>query len=158
MQHRHFRVHESQTRPLERLYQGECDANDPLKHSFGSVFNRDNRGVYAMEWANNHIKIFFFPRDAIPSSDSEPLGNHPDYSTWGTPTTDFSGSCDLQAHVKKRRIAINTDFCGDWDGDDWSRSDRAASTGESTCKAYVQKNPSAFTNAFWTFTSVQVFQ
>jgi len=57
---------------------GGCDANDPLKHSFGSVFNRDNGGVYAMEWANNHIKIFFFPRDAIPSGDSGPLGNHPD--------------------------------------------------------------------------------
>jgi hypothetical protein len=138
--------------------QGGCDANDPLKHSFGSVFNQDNGGVYAMEWANNRIKTFFFPRDGIPSGDSGPLGNHPHPSTWGTPTTDFGRSCDLQAHVKNQRIVINTDFCGDWAGDDWSRSGCAASTGESTCKAYVQKNPSAFTNAFWTFKSLQVFQ
>lgn len=34
-----------------------CDANDPLLHSFGSVFNRDNGGVYASEHKRSQQQI-----------------------------------------------------------------------------------------------------
>jgi len=138
---------------------GGCDANDPLKHSFGSVFNRDSGGVYAMEWTSYHVRIYFFPRDQIPSGNSGPLGSNPDPSTWGTPTTSFEGNgCNWDNHIKNQRIVINTDFCGTWASGTWQSSGCAGSTGVDTCEEFVRDNPKAFTDAFWTFNALKVYQ
>ncbi|KAJ5577981.1 uncharacterized protein N7459_006945 [Penicillium hispanicum] len=140
---------------------GGCDATDSRTTSFGAGFNNDNGGVYAMEWTAVYVRIWFFPRSAIPSGDSGPLGSSPDPTSWGTPTTSFHSQhetgCDMSEHIKNQRIIIDTTFCGTWAGDDWEGSGCAASTGSSTCEDYVKNNPSAFTDAFWTFDSIQVF-
>ena len=36
--------------------------------SYGTSFNRGGGGVYAMEWTEEHLKIWFFPRHSIPRS------------------------------------------------------------------------------------------
>ncbi|TAQ88813.1 hypothetical protein B7494_g2862 [Chlorociboria aeruginascens] len=139
---------------------GGCDANDFSPQSFGTAFNTNGGGIYALDWTSSYIHIYFFPRSSsIPSGPSGPLGAAPDPSKWGTPATSFEGSgCNLDNHVKNQHIIINTDFCGDWASGTWSSSGCAASTGVSTCQEYVQDNPTAFTSAFWTFNSLSVFQ
>ncbi|KAF4335377.1 Concanavalin A-like lectin glucanases superfamily [Fusarium beomiforme] len=92
--------------------QGGCDANDPRTTFFGSGFNNNGGGVYAMEWTASHVRIWFFPRNSIPNGTSGPLGSSPVPSRWGTPTTSFEG-CDFDAHIKKQHIVIDTTFCGD---------------------------------------------
>jgi hypothetical protein len=51
-------------------------------------------------------------------------------------------------------------FCGAEAGGkawtDWT--DCAAKTGVATCEEYVQKNPEAFSEAYWLVNSVKVYQ
>lgn len=137
---------------------GGCDANDPRPNSFGSGFNNNGGGVYAMEWTANYVRVWFFTRNSIPSGSGGPLGANPSPSSWGTPTTSFEGSgCDFNAHIKKQRIIFDTTFCGDWASGTWESSGCKSSTGYSTCQAYVQNQPSQFTTAFWTVNSLKVF-
>jgi hypothetical protein len=138
-----------------------CDANDPRTNSFGSGFNDNSGGVYAMEWAVDHVKIWFFPRDSIPDDSGGPLGDSPDPTTWGSPTTAFDSQdgtgCDMSAHIKNQRIVIDTTFCGAWASGTWDSSGCASSTGYGSCEDYVQNKPGDFVSAFWTFNSMRVF-
>lgn len=72
-----------------------------------------------MEWTDSAISIWFFPRSAIPSDIS---GGSPNPTTWGTPTTVFTGNtCNIPANFNNHQIIFDTTFCGDWAGK--SRSD-----------------------------------
>ncbi|PYH98009.1 hypothetical protein BO71DRAFT_438425 [Aspergillus ellipticus CBS 707.79] len=138
-----------------------CDANDPRTNSFGTGFNYNGGGVYAMEWKAEWVRIWVFPRSEIPSGASGPLGSSPDPSAWGTPTTSFESQhgadCNLSTHVRNQRIIIDTTFCGQWASGTWLISGCAASTGYSTCEAYVKDVPTAFRHAFWTINSVKTY-
>jgi hypothetical protein len=135
-----------------------CNANDPRSNSFGSGFNNNGGGVYAMEWTRDHVRLWFFPRGSIPNGANGPLGSSPKPSAWGIPTTSFEAeSCDFDAHIKKQHIIVDTTFCGDWAAGTWESSGCKASTGYSTCQAYVQNKPNDFSRAFWTIRSLKVF-
>jgi hypothetical protein len=117
-----------------------CSVSNRNSNSYGLGFNSDNGGVYAMQWTSDYIRIWFWPRDSIPA-DIEAGKPTPD--TWGLPTANFQGSCDIDSNFISHRIVLNVDFCGDVDGNAWNSS-CAAHTGVSTCVAYVANNPSAF--------------
>lgn len=140
---------------------GGCDANDHRNNSFGSGFNFNGGGVYAMEWTNSYVKIWFFPRQSVPSGEHGPLGSRPEPSGWGTPATVFrssgNGGCDMSKHFRNQKLIINTTFCGKWAIGTWESSGCKASTGHSTCEDYVRNNPGAFGNAFWTFKSIKTY-
>ena len=72
--------------------------------SYGTAFNDNGGGVYAMEWTSNFIKIYFFPRDSIPS---DITAGTPDPSTWGLPAANFDsqyGDCDIDANFPPQTI------------------------------------------------------
>ncbi|PWY79323.1 glycoside hydrolase [Aspergillus heteromorphus CBS 117.55] len=138
-----------------------CDANDPRPTSFETAFNNNGGGVYAMEWKPDWMRVWCFPGNDMPSGTSGPLGPSPDPNTWGPPTTSFDSrygtDCSMVTHIKEQRIIIDTTFCGQWASVTWSSSGYAASTGYSTCEAYVKDVPSAFRDAFWTFKLVKTY-
>ncbi|RAL15908.1 uncharacterized protein BO97DRAFT_458901 [Aspergillus homomorphus CBS 101889] len=140
---------------------GGCEANDPRTNSFGSGFNNNGGGVYAMEWTTQAVRIWFFPRGSIPSGNSGPLGASPDPNTWGTPTTNFQSKdgsgCDMSSHIRNQRIVIDTTFCGTWASGTWSSSGCASKTGYSSCEDYVKNVPGDFKYAFWTFKSLKAY-
>ena len=70
-----------------------------------------------MEWTSAYIKIWFFPRDAIPDSISS--SGIPDVGTFGMPVAFFAGDCDIDAHFYDHSLIFNTDFCGQWAGNTW---------------------------------------
>ncbi len=117
-----------------------CGMQSRLLDSYGAGFNQQGGGVYAMEWTSSAIKIWFFPRQTIPTD-----GVEPDPSTWGLPSATFTAgsTCDFDAHFRDLRIVslqppflswigaghetrkaaddrscqvINLTFCGDWAG------------------------------------------
>ena len=66
-----------------------------------------------------------------------------------------------QKSVKQKLISIrvqvfDTTFCGSWAGAVWESSSCASLA--PTCNAYVQNNPSAFENAYWSVNSLRVYQ
>lgn len=120
--------------------------------TYGSGFNAIDGGVYATEWTGTDIKIWFFPRSSVPS---DALGANPNPNNWGTPVANFQGDCPIDSHFKDLNIVFDTTFCGDWAGNTWSSSTCASKA--SSCEAFVQNNPSAFSNAYWDVKSLKVY-
>ncbi|GFF44759.1 probable endo-1,3(4)-beta-glucanase NFIA_089530 [Aspergillus udagawae] len=126
--------------------------------SSGDPFNEAGGGVYAMEWTDAFIKIWFFARSQIPASLSS--GN-PDTSSFGTPMAHLQGSCDFAERFKAQKFIIDTTFCGDWAGNVFGESGCPMSDSSSpmqSCVNYVAQNPAAFKEAYWEINSIKVYQ
>lgn len=155
------------------VYTADCDVNAPNQApntgcqiqdnsgtpSFGDPFNQNGGGVFAMEWTSRFIKIWFFPRDKIPSNvlstSPDPAGN----GTWGKPNAMFEPQQldAIDSHFKDQQLIVGTTLCGDWAGNAWNTSETCASKAP-TCDQYVADNPAAFSEAYWAIDSLQVFQ
>ena len=131
-----------------------CSIDTSNTQSFGAGFNAVGGGVYATQWTSEAINIWFFPRSAIPS---DITSGNPDPSGWGLATAGFSGGCNIGSTFQSQQIVFDTTFCGDWAGNVWS-SDPVCSSKASTCQAFVQNNPSAFQDAYWSVNSLKVYQ
>lgn len=108
-----------------------------------------------MEWAENAIKIWHFARGSIPEDITQ---KNPDPSNWGNPTASFGGSsCDVDKYFKNMNLVININFCGDWAGGVWGKTD-SCNTYASTCNEYVASNPQAFANAYWDIRFIDAYQ
>ncbi|KAJ4348177.1 uncharacterized protein N0V89_009549 [Didymosphaeria variabile] len=128
--------------------------------TYGTDFNNAGGGVYAMEWTDSSISVWFLPRNSTTfASASSNATQTLDPSTFGTPLAKFQGQgCDFQERFKNMRIIFDTTFCGDWAGKTWEESTCAAKTGAATCEEYVQNNPEAFADAYWEIAGLKWFE
>lgn len=122
--------------------------------SYGTGFNQGQGGVYATEWTSDHISIWFFPRSAIPADISS---GTPNPGNWGQPAARFAGGCQIDNFFSNHQIVFDTTFCGDWAANVWT-TDPVCSSKAPTCQSFVQNNPSAFKDAFWSINSLKVYQ
>ncbi|KAF2184299.1 glycoside hydrolase family 16 protein [Zopfia rhizophila CBS 207.26] len=131
-----------------------CGIESSLSTSFGTPFNQAAGGVYAMEWTSSFIKMWYFPRNAIPVDVSS---NSPDPGKWGTLQANFAGACNFDQHFVNHQIILDTTFCGDWAGAVWD-SNPTCKALAANCNDYVAKNPAAFAESYWRFNSLRVFR
>ncbi|KAF2423697.1 hypothetical protein EJ08DRAFT_559470, partial [Tothia fuscella] len=89
-----------------------CGIQSAKNDNFGTPFNAGGGGTYAMEWTDNFIKIWSFPRGYEPPSIK---CGAPDVNDFGLPDAYFSG-CDIGANFKENRLVFDTTFCGTWAG------------------------------------------
>ena len=123
--------------------------------SYGTGFNANHGGVYALEWSSTAIQIWFFARGTIPPDIARAV---PDPRSWGPPAARFAGpGCDIDAHFQNMRLVIDTTFCGAWAGNAWNTSEGCSALAP-TCDQYVAENPRAFTEAFWLINHVKVYE
>ncbi|PON29393.1 hypothetical protein TGAM01_v201642 [Trichoderma gamsii] len=123
--------------------------------SYGDGFNAAHGGVYAMEWNEEHIRIWHFARGSIPR-DIE--NKEPDPESWGQPVAIFGGSsCDVDTYFKNMRLVLNINFCGDYGNAVWGKLDTCNQFAP-TCAEYVAENPEAFANAFWDVRYIDAYQ
>ncbi|KAK3326918.1 concanavalin A-like lectin/glucanase domain-containing protein [Cercophora scortea] len=123
--------------------------------SYGDKFNSNGGGVYVTQVQTSSLKIWFFPRSSIPA---DITSGNPNPSNWPAPFLDASKGCNPGKYFKKQSIIINTDFCGsNIDQDAWN-GDSACKSKASSCQAYVAANPSAFSQAYWLFNSIKLYQ
>jgi hypothetical protein len=131
-----------------------CGVQATQANSYGPGFNSIQGGVYATLWdnaANGSIKIWFFPRSAIPAEIKAGTGVNP--SSWGKPMTNFEfGSNCPSSHFANQKIIFDLTFCGDWAGSVFGSSGCSGS-----CNSFVQNNPSQFTEAYWIINFVKVY-
>jgi len=131
-----------------------CGIQATQANSYGAPFNSNQGGVFATEWVNSAtgwIKVWFFPRNAIPS---DITSGNPNPSGWGLPMANFLfGSNCPNTHFANQQIIFDLTFCGDWAGNVFSTS--AGCSG--SCNTFVQNNPSAFTEAYWLINSVKAY-
>ena len=130
-----------------------CSIENPSKESYGTGLNAIGGGVYATQWTDEAISVWYFPRNSIPK---DALGESPNPDGWGIPAAKFSGGCDIANMFKEQQIVFNTAFCGDWAGNAWDSGSCAKKA--ATCDEYVQNNPEAFKDAYWTINGLKVYQ
>jgi len=129
-----------------------CAIVDTRGSSYGDGFNINGGGVYAMEWTEWAIKIWFWPRNQVPA---DVWGANPEPVNWGAPAGQFSGDCTINNFFKDHKIVFNIDFCGNWAGNVWSAT--GCSNLAPTCVDYVAGQPGAFSNAYWSINSLKVW-
>ncbi|MCJ1404888.1 hypothetical protein MMC11_008114 [Xylographa trunciseda] len=130
-----------------------CGFSATASNSYGTGFNSNGGGVYALEWTSSYIQIFFWPAGTAPS---DALGDAPNPSSWGRPAALFQGACDIDQHFMNQQITFDMTFCGSWAGAAWG-GNCAAQNGNS-CNAFVQNTPSAFKQTYWSVKSLRVYQ
>ncbi|KDR71891.1 hypothetical protein GALMADRAFT_102381 [Galerina marginata CBS 339.88] len=132
-----------------------CGVKFPTANSYGPSFNNNGGGFYAMERSPTYIKVWFWARnDGSVPAEVKNGGSQTNPNNWGTPVAYFPNtSCNLAQHFQANNIIINLTLCGDWAGNVYSQSGCP-----STCVDYVNNNPSAFTNAYFNFAAIRVYQ
>ncbi|KAK4250826.1 glycoside hydrolase [Corynascus novoguineensis] len=181
--------------PGTRLVTADCQNDEgctqdtssaPESNSnYGTGFNAAGGGVYAVEWTDAAIKVWFFPQGSptasqLSSFSAEGGGGggegknttSPDPSAFGTPLAVFANSnnnigddnidndinsCAFDAHFADHRLVFDTTFCGDWAGRAW-HSDAACAALAPACEDYVGAHPEAFSEAYWLVRGIRVYQ
>ncbi|KAI0136194.1 concanavalin A-like lectin/glucanase domain-containing protein, partial [Xylariales sp. AK1849] len=153
---------EVETHNCNALYSGNgqsefqgCSADDHGEGAWGDA----SGGVYAVEWNGDHIKMWHFRSNKVPSDITQGC---PDPTGWGQPTFNTaggSGSCDIDSHYGSQKIVFNLDFCG-VAGDFWAWSQSSAYTklGETSCTSYVANNPHTFKDVYFLVNSVDIYK
>ncbi|KAK3678540.1 hypothetical protein LTR78_001838 [Recurvomyces mirabilis] len=135
-----------------------CGVSATKPNNIGYEFSANRGGVYAMEWTSAAIKIWFFPRNAVPAGIA---AGTPDPTTFGVPMANFQGSCDIDAHFMNHKLVFDIDFCGSYAGGTWQEQSCPAldpANGWQSCNDYVAGNPQAFTEAYWQVNYLNVYQ
>ncbi|KAF8551537.1 glycoside hydrolase family 16 protein [Imleria badia] len=136
-----------------------CGVKVNSPDSFGPTFNSAGGGWYAIERTPSFIKVFFWPRWEfidVPNDVKSP-GSTIDTDNWGIPAAYFpsSATCDFATHLSSFNIEINLDFCGAWAGNAQVYNTSGC---PSTCVDYVNSNPTAFQNAYFTFNALTIYE
>nr|POF07875.1 endo-1,3(4)-beta-glucanase [Quercus suber] len=130
-----------------------CGISTTNTKTYGNGFNANGGGIYATEITSSSISIYFFEHGSAPSDIS---GSNPDPGNWGKPLAQYQGGCDIAEHFKGMQIVFDTTFCGDWAGAVWGNFATCA-VKASTCNDFVENNPSAFADAYWSVNSLKVY-
>ena len=127
------------------------------KGSYGTSFNGQGGGVYAMEWTDEYLKIWYFPRSSIPASIKS---GKPDVTQFGTPMALVEESCDVANAFKSQSFIFDVTFCGDWAGGVFGNSGCPATDADSfkSCHNYVANHPAEFKETYWEINSVKIYQ
>ncbi|KAH7929380.1 hypothetical protein BV22DRAFT_1102515 [Leucogyrophana mollusca] len=140
-----------------------CGVRSNAGNSFGTGFNSNGGGVYAMLWDNSGISVYFFPRNAVPADITD---GAPQPSNWSAPMASWpSTDCNPFQFFYTHSAIFDTTLCGDWAGSAWSSTgvpgqevSCAQQTGFSTCEAFVQQSGASFSEAYWEVASVKIYQ
>lgn len=127
--------------------------------SYGKALNENGGGIYALEYRDAGIRVWFFPRDHIPTDIPADVSNTtaPDPSTWPEPLADFPGTeCEVGTFFRNQSIIANIDLCGDWAGATGVYSGEDGCPG--ACSDFVATNATAFETAYWEWASWRVYQ
>jgi hypothetical protein len=132
-----------------------CGVRGPSS-TFGPEFNQNEGGVYALELRSEGIRVWHFPRKAVPMDvaslmESNSNSGKVDPSKWHQPLADFPNTeCSITSHFQNQSIIANIDLCGQWAGLDKYYSQESHCP--DNCVQYVTEQPgSVYEGAYWEF-------
>ena len=129
-----------------------CSVTSNDATSYGTPFDANGGGVYAMLWTSSSIKIWYFASDNIPSDITS--GATPNPTAWPTPTANWAG-CNFDEFFIDLQIVFDITFCGSWAGAAWAQS--TCSSMNPSCSSYVAEEPQSFGDIFWLVNSIKVY-
>jgi hypothetical protein len=129
-----------------------CSIIPAQTNTYGQGFNNARGGVYAHLWDPSvGIKAWFWTRSAIPA---DITSGNPNPAGWGKPFAMFPfGQYCSSNHFQNHNVVFDLTFCGDWAGNNFGTD----CPGKGACNTYVQNNPSAFSEAYWSINYLKVW-
>ena len=121
-----------------------------------NLWGNSQGGVYALQWEKDFIKVWSWGRNSAPA---DVTSGAPKPSNWGKPHwAVVKPSCDVQNNFRKMKLVIDITFCGDAADNigNWDNS-VCGQTLKTTCKNYVQNNPTAFQDTYWEIKDIKVY-
>ncbi|KAI0659613.1 concanavalin A-like lectin/glucanase domain-containing protein [Cubamyces menziesii] len=93
-----------------------CTVIEKQPNSFGDGFNSNGGGVWAAQFDQSGIFIWFWSRNAIPADVSK-TSTQVDTSTWGIPSAAWpASSCNIGEFFAPQQLVIDITLCGDFAG------------------------------------------
>lgn len=127
-----------------------CGIVNPDQKSFGSSFNANNGGAFALLWDDSGIKAWFWEAGSLPS---DILAQKPQPTSWGLPYAAFDfGSACSSSHFHDHTMIINTNFCGDWAGNVFANE----CPGKGSCSQWTN-NPQNAKEAYWLIDYIDIY-
>ena len=142
-----------------------CRQEAGIPNTYGAAFNTQGGGLYALEWTDEQISTWFFPRGSdmanVLATGQAAVNTTglPGTGSFGPPLASFTATdgCSIADSFSDHSIVINTAFCGEWAGKVWAQ-DATCSSLARTCEDHVGRNPEAFREAYWLINSIKVYQ
>ncbi|KAI8963690.1 glycoside hydrolase family 16 protein [Daldinia sp. FL1419] len=130
-------------------FQG-CSASE-----FSSTFGSATGGIFALEWTDEFLKIWDWPRTDAPK---DVLSGQPaPSSAWGQPSYMIS-KCNVDKAFKEMKMVLNVNFCGvAGQSNQWDSSCKAK-TGFGTCPEYVAAKGGDFTDSSFKVKDIKVYE
>ena len=128
-----------------------CSFHDNDSNSYGTGFNNNGGGIFAMEWTEDGVSIWRWWHGNQPS---DVLTDSPNPSGWGAPSANWASSsseCNWAQSLSQHNLIFDTTFCGSWGGQVYPGGDGA-------CNDYVSNNAGDFKEAYWGLSSLKGFQ
>ncbi|KAH9913698.1 endo-beta-glucanase [Epithele typhae] len=132
-----------------------CGVKDTRQDSFGPSFNDGGGGFYAMERAQDGIRVWFWSRGAAIPWDVKYGLDIIETSAWGTPVAFWPSTMCDPSKLGPHWLVINLTLCGDWAGAD---DVYPVSGCPDTCISFVDNNPSAFSQAYFEVEWAKVYE
>ena len=135
-----------------------CGVRLSSNTSYGKGFNDAGGGVYAMEWTSNWIRMWYWDHTRVPSSITY---GAPDPSTFGVPSANFQGSCDIDSHFAMHHPVFDITFCGTYAGDTYGATSCPMASGKdgpNSCIDHVANSPFAFEEAYFEVNYLKIYQ
>ncbi|KAF3058037.1 hypothetical protein GL218_05710 [Daldinia childiae] len=130
-------------------FQG-CSASE-VSSTFGSA----SGGIFALQWTDDFLKIWDWPRNGAPKDISS--GQPAPDSTWGQPSYVIS-KCNVDKAFKEMKMVLNVNFCGvAGQPNQWDSSCKAA-TGFDTCNGYVAAKGGDFESSNFKVKDIKVYE
>ncbi|KAF8311950.1 hypothetical protein DL93DRAFT_2082589 [Clavulina sp. PMI_390] len=91
-------------------YNTGCITVETKPNNYGAGFANNGGGAYALQWTDDAIRFWFFPRASIPADfDSA----NPQPGNWGAPGGLYpQATCDFPSHFGPQAIKLDIDLCG----------------------------------------------
>ncbi|KAF8314529.1 hypothetical protein DL93DRAFT_2167313 [Clavulina sp. PMI_390] len=127
-----------------------CIVQETKPNSYGTDFNANGGGGYAMQMDSTGIKIWWFPRASLPS---DWTSNSPNPSAWSSPSAFYpSSSCDVSKFFGPQQIILEIDICGSYAGDGGA----FAQTCSGSCVDLL-KTPTNYDQAYFELNFIKTF-
>lgn len=137
-----------------------CAATSSQTNSYGSGFNAGG-GTYAIQIIDGGIYINYWAAGSVPS---DITSGSPNPSSWSAQTFFSATNCAIGTYFTDLALIIDTNLGGTFTEGVWSTSGAggqqtscASSTGYSTAASYVQNMGSAFSEAYWQISSINIY-
>ncbi|KAI0331370.1 hypothetical protein GY45DRAFT_1322414 [Cubamyces sp. BRFM 1775] len=140
-----------------------CAVAETQPNSFGSDFASAGGGVWATQFDDSGVFIWFWTRNNVPDGVTNAKDTI-DPSTWGTPSAAWpSSSCNVASSFDAQQLVIDITLCGDWAGEpSIYQSTCGGPLGNSTVDIcyidnVINTNGTNYQDAYFEISSVKVF-